>query len=231
MPWTPGRRPCGLGNLLGHAKVGGRGLVAPVHLQLRPGLHGSVINNKSAPLPEGENIRPEVERFLRRLGYRLGVERTEPSLQGRPGDNLQLAMKWQNVGSAPCYKPYRVAYRLANDQGYEKVFVGTVTVNKWLPGSIELFTEEFFKEPADLPPGEVVDVADSIQLPRDLSPGTTPCRIAVVGQEDTKPRGRAAWNQGPIRGWMVSVEHRDLECPTTRTCLPRSASSTYGHGS
>ena len=34
-------------------------------------LHGSYINNKSAPLPAGENIRPEVERFLRRLGYRL----------------------------------------------------------------------------------------------------------------------------------------------------------------
>ena len=34
-------------------------------------LHGSFINNKSAPLPEGENVRLEVERFLRRLGYRL----------------------------------------------------------------------------------------------------------------------------------------------------------------
>ena len=117
-------------------------------------------------------------------------------------------MKWQNVGSAPCYKPYRVAYRLANDQGYEKVFVGTVTVNKWLPGSIELFTEEFFKEPKDLPPGEVIDVADSIQLPDDLSPGTYTLSIAVVGAEDTKPVVRLG-NQGPIRGWMVSVEHSE----------------------
>jgi hypothetical protein len=43
-------------------------------------LHGSFINNKSAPLPEGENIRPEVERFLRRLGYRLVLkELSHPS--------------------------------------------------------------------------------------------------------------------------------------------------------
>src|SRR5271157_4818945 len=34
-------------------------------------LHASYINNKSAPLPSGEKVRPELERFLRRLGYRL----------------------------------------------------------------------------------------------------------------------------------------------------------------
>ena len=110
-------------------------------------------------------------------------------------------MKWQNVGSAPCYKPYRLAYRLSNDEGYEKVFVGTVTVNKWLPGSIELFTEEFFKEPADLPPGEVIDVADSIQLPHDLSPGTYTLSIAVVGTEDTKPIVRLGIKGRSEDGW------------------------------
>jgi hypothetical protein len=31
-------------------------------------LHGSHINNKSAPLPKGELVRPELERFLRRQG-------------------------------------------------------------------------------------------------------------------------------------------------------------------
>lgn len=36
--------------------------------------------------------------------------------------------------------------------GSEKVVVGTVAVNKWLPRSIELFTEEFFMEPKDLWP-------------------------------------------------------------------------------
>lgn len=150
-------------------------------------LHGSVINNKSAPLPEGQNIRPEVERFLRRLGYRLVLKELSHPSKSQPGAKIQLAMKWQNVGSAPCYKPYRVAYRLSNDQGSGKVLVGTVAVNKWFPGSVELFTDEFFKEPKDLPPGDVHAVADTISLPDDLSPGTYTLSLGVVGQDDTKP--------------------------------------------
>jgi hypothetical protein len=163
-------------------------------------LHGSVINNKSAPLPKGENVRPEIERFLRRLGYRLVLKELKHPSTVRPDDNIQLTMKWQNVGSAPCYKPYQVAYRLANDQGGEKVFVSKITVNKWLSGSIELFTEEFFKEPADLPPGEVIDVADSIQLPHDLSPGTYTLSIAVVGP-DTEPILRLGIKGRSEDGW------------------------------
>jgi hypothetical protein len=80
-------------------------------------LHGSVINNKSAPLPEGENIRPEVERFLRRLGYRLVLKELKHPEQAKAGETIKVSMKWQNTGSAPCYRPYRVAYRLSNGDG------------------------------------------------------------------------------------------------------------------
>ena len=34
---------------------------------------------------------------------------------------------------------------------------------------------------------EIVDVADSIQLPDDVSPGTCTLSIAVVGEEDSEP--------------------------------------------
>ncbi len=150
-------------------------------------LHGSVVNNKSAPLPQGEHVRDEVERFLRRLGYRLVLKELKHPTEARPGGNLQLAMKWQNVGSAPCYKPYRLAYRLTDGDGNHRVFVGNVTVNKWLPGEIELFTEAFFQEPADLPPGEVVDVDDFVSLPNDIPPGVHTLSTAVVGEQDTEP--------------------------------------------
>ncbi len=150
-------------------------------------LHGSVINNKSAPLPEGANIRPEVERFLRRLGYRLVLKELKHPSTARPGDQIQIAMKWQNVGSAPCYHPYRIAYRLSNNDGYKQVFVGSVTVDQWLPGSIELFTDEFFNEPQDLPPGDVHDVADTLRLPDGLSAGDYTLSVAIVGEKDVKP--------------------------------------------
>jgi hypothetical protein len=112
-------------------------------------------------------------------------------------------MKWQNVGSAPCYKPYRVAYRLSSDQGYAKVFVGKLTVDQWLPGSIELFTEEFFKEPADLPPGEVAEVRDAIILPSNLAPGTYDISIVAVGEEDEKPIVRLAIKGRGEDGWYT----------------------------
>ena len=150
-------------------------------------LHGSVINNKSAPLPEGENIRPEVERFLRRLGYRLVLKELKHPKQAKPGEAIKVAMKWQNTGSAPCYRPYRLAYRLSNNNGDTTTIVGLETVEKWMPGEIELFTEEFFEQPADLPPGPINDVAETIRLPDDLKPGDYKLSIAVVGEEDVEP--------------------------------------------
>jgi hypothetical protein len=150
-------------------------------------LHGSVINNKSASLPEGDNIRPEVERFLRRLGYRLVLKELKHTKEAAPGQQLKLDMKWQNIGSAPCYQPYRLAYRLTDSAGSHRFAVGSVTVEKWLPGEIELFDEDFFNQPADLPPGKVVDVTDSIRLPDDLSPGTYTLSMGIVDQRGTQP--------------------------------------------
>lgn len=164
-------------------------------------MHGSVINNKSAPLPAGDEVRAEVERFLRRLGYRLVLEELRHAGQAKSGEKLELAMKWRNVGSAPCYKPYRVGYRLTNDRGYAKVAVGGVTVEKWLPGSIELFTEEFFQQPADLPPGKVVSVTDAITLPRDMPSGVYSLSIAVVGEESEEPVVRLGVKGRTSDGW------------------------------
>ena len=63
-----------------------RGLVAALHLQLCPGLHASYINNKSAPLPQGPEVRPELERFLRRLGYRLVLKQLRHPASVKAGE-------------------------------------------------------------------------------------------------------------------------------------------------
>jgi hypothetical protein len=164
-------------------------------------LHGSYINNKSAPLPSGPEVRPEIERFLRRLGYRLVLKELRHPPQVKVGEKLELAMKWQNTGSAPCYRPYRLAYRLANSTGAARVFTSKITVNRWLPGSIVLFTEEFFKQPADLPPGEVANVQDTMPLPPDLAPGEYIVSIAVVGEKDEKPVVRLGIKGQDGDGW------------------------------
>jgi len=164
-------------------------------------LHGSYINNKSAPLPEGEHVGAEVERFLRRLGYRLVLRELMHSAKAKPGGTIRVDMRWQNTGSAPCYKPYRVAYRLSNDNGYKRILIGEVTVNEWLPGSIELFTVEFFKQPADLPPGKVYRVADTIRLPEDAPSGDYVLSIGVVGVETEQPVVRLGIKGRDPDGW------------------------------
>ena len=78
--------PRRLGNVLGHAEMGERGLVAALHLQLRPGLHGSYHQQQiGTAARRRENVRPEIERFLRRLGYRLVLKELEHPAQVKAG--------------------------------------------------------------------------------------------------------------------------------------------------
>jgi hypothetical protein len=169
-------------------------------------LHGSYLNNKSAPLPEDPNVRPEIERFLQRLGYRLVLRELKHPQRVKPGAPLVLRMKWQNVGSAPCYRPYRVAYRLTDPNGYDKTLVGNVVVNKWLPGEVETFTEEFIKNPPDLPPGPVVNVTDHPMLPQDIPVGTFRLAIGIVGEKTPKPVVRLGVKGRTDDGWYPLSE-------------------------
>jgi hypothetical protein len=172
-------------------------------------LHGSQINNKSAPLPEGPEVRAEVERFLRRLGYRLELQELKHPTVVRAGQTLELAMRWRNTGSAPCYRPYRLACRLSNDAGQGAVLVGQTTVESWLPGSIELFHDEFFKAPGDLPPGAVHEVTERLVLPPDLPNGRYRLSIGVIDANE-QPVVRLGIAGRDEAGWYP-LSHVSLE--------------------
>jgi len=164
-------------------------------------LHGTYFNGKSAKFPEDPEFRSELERFLKRLGYRLVLSELSLPSEAKVGGKLDLSMKWHNAGSAPCYRPYRIAYQLTNAQGYRRVFVSPVTVNHWMPGSIELFTREFFEEPKDLPPGEINTVSDTIQLPADIAPGDYNLSLGVVGEQSEDPVIRLGIAGRDAQGW------------------------------
>jgi hypothetical protein len=163
--------------------------------------HASYLNNKSAPLPDRANVRPEIERFLRRLGYRLVLKELKHPAAIQSGKPWTVSMKWQNTGSAPCYKPYRLAYRLDNGQGKVDVLAGKITVNRWLPGSIELGTDSFLRSPPDLPHGTVTDVSDTITLPANLPPGEYSLSIAVADGDPPKPVLRLGIQGRAKDGW------------------------------
>ena len=164
-------------------------------------LHGSSFNGKSAPLPNDGKFREELERFLRQLGYRFVLKEFTHPAEATAGQSLNLSMQWQNVGSAPCYRPYRVAYRLTGPDGTHRVVVGTATVNSWLPGSTELFTAAFPENVPDLPPGELHTVTDGITLPADLLPGDSKLAIGVVEEKSETPVVRLAITDRDQDGW------------------------------
>jgi hypothetical protein len=99
-----------------------------------------------------------------------------------------------------------VAYRLTNTTGYDKTLVGNVAVDKWMPGSVETFTEEFIKNPPDLPPGPVVDVIDRVVLPEDIPAGTFRLTVGVVGEQTLDPLVRLGIKGRAGDGWYPLSE-------------------------
>ncbi|MCX7886591.1 MAG: DUF4832 domain-containing protein [Verrucomicrobiae bacterium] len=172
--------------------------------------HASLFNNKSAPLPNADHLRPELERFLRKLGYRLLLLELAHPASAKPGTNLRLSMKWQNTGSAPCYKPYRLAYKLTDTNNFNRTFLSSITVNHWLPGSVELDTEEFLKDPKEPPPGPVYTVDDDLPLPANLPAGQYTLSVAVVAPETASPVVKLAIKGRDPDGWYPLSKIRIL---------------------
>jgi hypothetical protein len=140
--------------------------------------HASYVNNKSAPIPE--STREEVERFLKRLGYRLVVRSVEHLAVAHPGGNLAVEILWENVGVAPPYRDYRVALQLRNAKRVEprKVFlVMEDSIRGWLPGTRK--TEAALKLPNSLPPGPY-ELAVGVV---DLASKTPAVRLAIAGRD------------------------------------------------
>ncbi len=163
--------------------------------------HGSLLCNRSAPLPEGGEFRAELTRLIRRLGYRFVLRELSHPAFGFAGEPLEFSMKWQNIGSAPCYQPYRVAYRLVGPDGQPRVLVGGVAVNQWLPGFVPLAPEELHKAEWEMPAGEVAEVKDAVTLPADLTAGSYRLSLAVVGGEPPAPVLRLGIEGRNADGW------------------------------
>jgi uncharacterized membrane protein len=75
-----------------------------------------------------------------------------------------------------------------------------------MPGSVEVFTEEFMKQPPDLPPGEVVPVTDRVTLPQNTPPGRYTLAVGVIGENSTEPVVRLAIKGRAPDGWYPLSE-------------------------
>jgi len=138
--------------------------------------HPSYVNNKSARIPEG--TRPEIERFLRRVGYRLVLRRLEHPESVVAGSKLQLSMQWENVGCAPPYWDYLLAARLGADG---PAVVSDISVKGWLPGG--------------------KDLSLAVEVPQETAAGEQELSLAVVDPNTHEPAVRLAIAGRGEDGW------------------------------
>ena len=176
--------------------------------------HASYINNKSAPLPAGRRRSARGGAVPAAAGLSPGAEGTEASGPGQGGRQAGTGdeVAEHRLGPVlPAVSPGLSAD--ATRTATARSSSATSTVNRWLPGSIDLFTDEFFKKPKDLPPGEVVDVADSHHAARRHARRAVHACPSPWSDEDVEAR-RAAGHQRPGRRRLVSAEQADGQVVT-----------------
>jgi hypothetical protein len=134
--------------------------------------HISSFNGKSSAVPE--EWWPQVNRWLKKMGYRFVLRRFiyPPALHA--GDKLVFQSWWENKGVAPCYKPFALALRL-KDGAAPRVLVTGADVRSWLPGD-NLYNNAVFV-PADVQAGEY-DLQIGIVDAATRSPKV---RLAIAG--------------------------------------------------
>jgi len=142
------------------------------------GYHVSYMNNKSAPIPDG--TMQEVERFLRKIGYRIVLRQLKHNKTVKEGSALSISMIWENVGVAPPYRDYMLAFRLSNDK-ISHIIVDDTSIKGWLPGKIE--------------------INKSIKLPNNIKAGGYDLSIGIVDRNTEKPVIRLAIEGRADDGW------------------------------
>ena len=140
--------------------------------------HISSFNAKSSPVPE--EWWPQVQGWLKRMGYRYVLRKfTYPSLV-KPGSELRFTSWWENKGVAPCYRDFRLALCLTQPQG-EVVLVTRADLRSWLPGD------------------NLYD--NAVVVPSDTKPGQYQMRIGILDEEIDEPRIKLAIKGRQAHGW------------------------------
>ena len=93
--------------------------------------HISSFNAKSSPIPPV--LEPKMNRWLKKMGYRLAVRRFTFLEQVARGEVMPFTSWIENLGVAPCYKLFQFAIRLKN-QAASFVFKTPAKIIDWLPG-------------------------------------------------------------------------------------------------
>jgi len=151
--------------------------------------HISSFNGKSSPVPEA--WWPQVNRWLKKMGYRFVLRKfTYPSVV-KPGGELAFTSWWENKGVAPCYRPFRLALRLHNSK--QSVILPTgADLRSWLPGD-------------NLHDGSVV-------IPAETAQGSYALQLGVLDERTDQPKVKLAITGRQKDGWYTLGNIRLTSC-------------------
>ena len=157
--------------------------------------HISSFNGKSSAVPE--QWRPAVERWLKKMGYRLVLRKFTYPPAVQPGRELAFTTWWENKGVAPCYREFPVALRLSGVQG-SVVLPTRADIRQWLPGDA------------------IYD--DSVKLPTTLRPGTYELSIGILDPTTNQPKVKLAIAGVTSDGWypLGKIEVKDQVPPPNK---------------
>jgi hypothetical protein len=93
--------------------------------------HISTFNAKSSPIPK--EWEPNVNRWLKRMGYRYGLRFFDYPTKAAACDTLKVGFWMENRGVAPCYRKYPVALKLAGEHASYTLELNA-DIREWLPG-------------------------------------------------------------------------------------------------
>lgn len=152
---------------------------------LRKGLdwHVSVLNAKSHPIPAA--WRPRIDRFLKQLGYRMVLREFVHPKRAVAGSSLTTRSRWDNIGVAPIYHRWPLAYRLRSaNADMVGPWISAADLRQWLPGASHV-------------------IEDVLPLPKDLPEGRYELDVAILDQQGRAPHVQLAIEGHREDGWYA----------------------------
>lgn len=153
--------------------------------------HISSFNAKSSPVPA--EWWPQVNRWLKRMGYRFVLRKFTYPDAVTAGGELGFTSWWDNQGVAPCYRKFPLALRLSNPR-WKEILLTDADITTWLPGD-NLF-DSAVTVPTTLPAGDY-ELELGLLDPRANTPKI---RLAIEGRTDEgwHPLGPIKIESGPL---------------------------------
>lgn len=143
----------------------------------------SQIHTKHGGFPQ--QYRADLIALEKKLGFRFVLRNANHESSIPAGSTLNVSMNWDNVGIAPSYRDFRIAFRLRNSSNGRVIDadITPVSVKGWLPGSPE-------------------NVRVAYNLSSQVTPGTYTLDAALVFHNSLETLLPIAVTESRADGWV-----------------------------